>query len=71
MQCPLPLQKKSIPDPKAGVSHDLYLKVPDSDQRAVAYVAGTAPNKWGFMADGSQALQAPTENSVSLDSCSE
>lgn len=29
------------------------LELPDSDPRAVAYVAGAAPNSWGFLADGS------------------
>jgi len=29
------------------------LELPDSDPRAVAYVAGAAPNAWGYLADGS------------------
>lgn len=29
------------------------LELPDSDPRAVSYVAGTAPNAWGYLADGS------------------
>jgi predicted Zn-dependent peptidase len=28
------------------------LQLPDSDPRAVAYVAGSAPNAWGYLADG-------------------
>mmetsp|Transcript_4665 Transcript_4665/g.8303 ORF Transcript_4665/g.8303 Transcript_4665/m.8303 type:complete len:1237 (+) Transcript_4665:138-3848(+) len=31
----------------------LDLELEDSDPRAVAYVAGAAPNAWGFLADGS------------------
>jgi len=30
----------------------IELELPDSDPRAVAYVAGSAPNAWGFLADG-------------------
>jgi hypothetical protein len=29
------------------------LELSDSDPRAVSYVAGTAPNLWGYLADGS------------------
>jgi len=39
---PLPLPAKFVP-----------LELPDSDPRAVAYVAGSAPNIWGYLADGS------------------
>ena len=35
---------------------DLYIEINDSDPRAVAYVAGRAPNRWGILADGSRAL---------------
>lgn len=31
----------------------LELELADSDPRAVAYVAGSAPNAWGFLSDGS------------------
>lgn len=31
----------------------IKLELPDSDPRAVAYVAGSAPNTWGYLADGS------------------
>jgi len=30
----------------------LEIELEDSDPRAVAYVAGSAPNSWGFLADG-------------------
>lgn len=35
----------------------LELELIDSDPRAVAYVAGSAPNKWGTLADGSTVAQ--------------
>jgi predicted Zn-dependent peptidase len=35
----------------------LELELPDSDPRAVSYVAGSAPNAWGFLADGSTVLE--------------
>jgi predicted Zn-dependent peptidase len=35
----------------------LELELPDSDPRAVAYVAGSAPNAWGFLADGSTVVE--------------
>merc|ERR1712157_134379 len=38
----------SLPLPPQFVS----LELPDSDPRAVAYVSGTAPNVWGYLADG-------------------
>jgi hypothetical protein len=44
-----------IPPIKSGPK-DLYIEINDSDPRAVAYVAGRAPNRWGIMADGSRAL---------------
>jgi predicted Zn-dependent peptidase len=31
----------------------IQLELPDSDPRAVSYVAGSAPNMWGYLADGS------------------
>jgi len=44
-----------IPD-TPSTARNLYLEVKDSDPRAVAYVAGRAPNRWGVMSDGSRAL---------------
>jgi len=35
----------------------LELELTDSDPRAVSYVAGAAPNMWGFMADGTNVAQ--------------
>jgi predicted Zn-dependent peptidase len=40
----------------------LELELPDSDPRAVSYVAGTAPNAWGFLADGSTVAEKVLEN---------
>ncbi|KAL7536921.1 hypothetical protein ACHAXR_007470 [Thalassiosira sp. AJA248-18] len=39
----------------------LDLELEDSDPRAVAYVAGAAPNAWGFLADGSTVAQRVSE----------
>jgi len=41
-----------VPDPPTPNKH-IDLELPDSDPRAVAYVAGSAPNAWGYLADGS------------------
>lgn len=35
----------------------LELELPDSDPRAVSYVAGAAPNSWGVLADGTTVAQ--------------
>jgi predicted Zn-dependent peptidase len=40
-----------VPQPASPGKH-LELELIDSDPRAVAYVAGSAPNAWGFLADG-------------------
>jgi hypothetical protein len=40
-----------VPVPELPGKH-LELELIDSDPRAVAYVAGAAPNAWGFLADG-------------------
>ena len=40
---------------------DLYIEIKDSDPRAVAYVAGRAPNRWGILADGSRALDTSAD----------
>lgn len=39
----------------------LDLELEDSDPRAVAYVAGAAPNLWGFLADGSTVAKRVSE----------
>ena len=40
-----------VPPPEKPGKH-LELELPDSDPRAVAYVSGSAPNAWGYLADG-------------------
>jgi hypothetical protein len=49
------MAQPSIP-PMPSPGKDLYIEIKDSDPRAVAYVAGRAPNRWGTMADGSKVL---------------
>ncbi len=39
----------------------LQLELPDSDPRAVAYVAGSAPNAWGYLSDGSTVAEKVLE----------
>jgi predicted Zn-dependent peptidase len=39
----------------------LELELPDSDPRAVSYVAGSAPNAWGYLADGSTVVELVLE----------
>ena len=48
----LPAWIGRVPLPEAPGEH-IELELPDSDPRAVAYVAGSAPNAWGYLADGS------------------
>merc|ERR1712070_1233962 len=40
----------------------LELELPDSDPRAVAYVAGSAPNGWGYLSDGSTVVDYIMKN---------
>lgn len=42
----------------------LELELPDSDPRAVAYVAGSAPNGWGYLADGSTVVEQIMANDM-------
>lgn len=39
----------------------IELELPDSDPRAVAYVAGAAPNAWGYLSDGSTVAERVLE----------
>jgi predicted Zn-dependent peptidase len=39
----------------------IELELPDSDPRAVAYVAGAAPNAWGYLADGTTVAERVLE----------
>eukprot|EP00985_Skeletonema_marinoi_P009073 scaffold4163_cov129-Skeletonema_marinoi.AAC.2 len=47
--------------PKLAPGKHLDLELEDSDPRAVAYVAGAAPNQWGFLADGTSVAQRVSE----------
>ena len=49
-----------VPPLKLPGKH-LDLELEDSDPRAVAYVAGAAPNQWGFLADGSTVAKKVSE----------
>jgi len=56
---PLPIQETS--------SRHLEEFLHDSDDRAVAYVAGTAPNRWGVLRDGTTLLDMMKATKPSLD----
>ena len=45
-----------VPLPEVPGKH-IELELPDSDPRAVAYVSGSAPNAWGFLADGTNVAE--------------
>eukprot|EP00903_Cladosiphon_okamuranus_P006624 g6470.t1 len=49
---------EAVPVADATVTSPRHLDVhlPDSDDRAVGYVAGSVPNRWGLMRDGSSVL---------------
>lgn len=49
-----------VPDLKLPGEY-IELELPDSDPRAVSYVAGSAPNMWGFLADGSTVAEKVLE----------
>jgi predicted Zn-dependent peptidase len=46
-----PVPSGRVPQPSVPGEH-IELELPDSDPRAVAYVAGAAPNAWGYLSDG-------------------
>ena len=50
----------SVPALKKPGKH-VELELPDSDPRAVAYVAGSAPNAWGYLADGTTVAEKVLE----------
>jgi predicted Zn-dependent peptidase len=61
--------QESKSDPIAGAVPPLpepgkyiELELPDSDPRAVAYVAGSAPNAWGYLQDGRSVADIVLEN---------
>lgn len=41
----------------------MFLK--DTDERACAYIAGPAPNRWGFTVDGKDLFESISDLSVS------
>lgn len=55
-----PLTIGSVPELKTPGQH-IELELPDSDPRAVAYVAGSAPNAWGYLADGTTVAERVLE----------
>ncbi|CAI0397673.1 unnamed protein product [Linum tenue] len=46
-------------------SQQVFLK--DTDERACAYIAGPAPNRWGLTVDGEDLFQSINDTSVSSD----
>jgi predicted Zn-dependent peptidase len=55
-----PTQFGNVPTLALPGKH-LDLELEDSDPRAVAYVAGSAPNEWGFLADGTSVAKRVSE----------
>ena len=47
--------------PTLAKPSDFEVEITDSDPRAVAYVAGASPNKWGFFADGTNVGEIAVE----------
>lgn len=65
----LPAWTGRVPVPAIPGRH-LELELIDSDPRAVAYVAGSAPNAWGFLSDGTtvtERLLAADKKATDLD----
>ena len=44
------------------IFHQVFLK--DTDERACAYIAGPAPNRWGFTVDGKGLFESIRSNST-------
>uniref|UniRef100_A0A2P2KHM4 Uncharacterized protein n=1 Tax=Rhizophora mucronata TaxID=61149 RepID=A0A2P2KHM4_RHIMU len=53
------------PSPSKLHSQQVFLK--DTDERACAYIAGPAPNRWGFTVEGKDLLESIDEISISRD----
>ena len=49
----LNIPKESLNVAKLGSQEQSVVYLPDSDERAMGYVAGPCPNQWGVFADGS------------------
>eukprot|EP00522_Entomoneis_paludosa_P007934 CAMPEP_0172447948 /NCGR_PEP_ID=MMETSP1065-20121228/7081_1 /TAXON_ID=265537 /ORGANISM="Amphiprora paludosa, Strain CCMP125" /LENGTH=1224 /DNA_ID=CAMNT_0013199321 /DNA_START=245 /DNA_END=3919 /DNA_ORIENTATION=+ len=56
----LPEWTGRVPKP-AEPGRYIELELPDSDPRAVAYVAGASPNAWGYLADGTTVTERVLE----------
>jgi hypothetical protein len=50
---PAPKEQESLEVKTLGKGKVLGVYLPDSDERAMGYLAGPCPNKWGINADGS------------------
>ncbi|KAI3681024.1 hypothetical protein L6452_35806 [Arctium lappa] len=53
------------PSPNELHFQQVFLK--DTDERACAYIAGPAPNRWGFTVDGTDLLESMNNMSVNND----
>ncbi|XP_030532446.1 stromal processing peptidase, chloroplastic [Rhodamnia argentea] len=53
------------PSPTDLQSQQVFLK--DTDERACAYIAGPAPNRWGFTVEGKDLFESITEISIGSD----
>lgn len=53
------------PSPSELQFQQVFLK--DTDERACAYIAGPAPNRWGFTVDGRDLFESTGDNSTSDD----
>ncbi|XP_056162823.1 stromal processing peptidase, chloroplastic isoform X2 [Syzygium oleosum] len=53
------------PSPSDLQSQQVFLK--DTDERACAYIAGPAPNRWGFTVEGKDLFESITEISIGND----
>ncbi|CAN6440139.1 unnamed protein product [Victoria cruziana] len=65
----LPLVRDAVMDQFVGDNMEVFLK--DTDERACAYLAGPAPNRWGFTNDGRYLFQSIDDLYVykAVDAC--
>lgn len=42
----------------SAFAHFVQVFLKDTDERACAYIAGPAPNRWGFTVDGEDLLES-------------
>lgn len=50
------LETESLPVPEPGADRHVDVHLMDSDERAIAYVAGSGPNRWGVLRNGERAV---------------